>query len=61
MGLASSYWDLLIYKLRYVGLGNTVRVGYLDLSEHFLYQISKRFPVSFGVTAVDSNRMHDEM
>jgi MoaA/NifB/PqqE/SkfB family radical SAM enzyme len=44
VGLASSYWDLLIYKLRYVGLGNTVRVGYLDLSEHFLYQISKRFP-----------------
>jgi len=40
--LTSSYWDLLAYKLRYVGLGNTVRVGYLDLAEHFLYQVSKR-------------------
>ena len=44
MGLASSYWDLLTYKLSYIGLRNTVRVGYLDLSEHLLYQISKRFP-----------------
>ena len=44
MALASSYWDLLTYKLRYVGLGNTVRVGYLDLSEQLLYQVSKRFP-----------------
>jgi MoaA/NifB/PqqE/SkfB family radical SAM enzyme len=44
VALASSYWDLLTYKLRYVGLRNTVRVGYLDLSENLLYQISKRFP-----------------
>jgi MoaA/NifB/PqqE/SkfB family radical SAM enzyme len=44
MGLASSYWDLLSYKLSYVGLRNTIRVGYLDLSELLLYQISKRFP-----------------
>lgn len=44
MGLTSSYWDLLTYKVRYVGLGNTVRVGYLDLSERLLYQISKHFP-----------------
>jgi MoaA/NifB/PqqE/SkfB family radical SAM enzyme len=44
VGLASNYWDLLTYKLRYVGLGNTVRVGYLDLSEQLLYQVSKRFP-----------------
>jgi MoaA/NifB/PqqE/SkfB family radical SAM enzyme len=44
VALASSYWDLLTYKLRYVGVRNTIRVGYLDLSEHMLYQISKRFP-----------------
>jgi len=44
VGLANSYWDLLTYKLRHVGLRNTIRVGYLDLSEHLFYQISKRFP-----------------
>ena len=44
MGLASSHWDLLAYKLRYVGLVNAIRVGYLDLSEYFIYQVAKRFP-----------------
>jgi MoaA/NifB/PqqE/SkfB family radical SAM enzyme len=44
VGLASSHFDLFAYKLRYIGLRNTVRVGYLDLSEQLLYQISKLFP-----------------
>jgi MoaA/NifB/PqqE/SkfB family radical SAM enzyme len=44
VGLTNSYSELLLYKLRYIGLRNTLRVGYLDLSEHLFYQISKRFP-----------------
>ncbi len=40
----NNYWDLLIYKLRHVGLRNTLRVAYLDLSEHLLYETAKRFP-----------------
>jgi MoaA/NifB/PqqE/SkfB family radical SAM enzyme len=44
VGLASNYWDLFTYKLRYIGLRNTLRVGYLDLSEQVLYQISKHLP-----------------
>src|SRR6266536_4720299 len=40
----NNYSDLLIYKLRHVGLRNTLRVAYLDLSEHLLYETAKRFP-----------------
>jgi len=40
----NSHWDLLRYKLRHVGLRNTLRVAYLDLSEHLLYKMAKRFP-----------------
>ena len=44
MRLASSTWDLLTYKLRYVGLRDTVRIGYLDLHEEVLARLTKRFP-----------------
>jgi MoaA/NifB/PqqE/SkfB family radical SAM enzyme len=43
MGRANSYWELLLYKLRYVGLRTTARVAYLDLSESLLCHIAKRF------------------
>jgi MoaA/NifB/PqqE/SkfB family radical SAM enzyme len=41
---ANRYWQVLLYKLRYVGLGPTARVAYLDLSETVLYHIARRFP-----------------
>jgi MoaA/NifB/PqqE/SkfB family radical SAM enzyme len=44
MGPANRYWDLLLYKLRHVGLGATARVAYLDLSESLLYRLASRFP-----------------
>ncbi len=44
MGLKNSPLALLRYKLRYVGLRNTLRVGYLDLIDRWLMQLSKRFP-----------------
>jgi MoaA/NifB/PqqE/SkfB family radical SAM enzyme len=44
MGLTNSHWELLRYKLRHVGLRNTVRVAYLDFSEDLRFVIAKRFP-----------------
>src|ERR1041384_5586219 len=44
VALTNGYWELLRYKLRHIGLGNTVRLAYLDLSEHVSIQVSKRFP-----------------
>jgi MoaA/NifB/PqqE/SkfB family radical SAM enzyme len=44
MGLQNSYWQLLRYKVRHVGLRNTLRVAYLDASEHAAYCLAKRFP-----------------
>lgn len=44
MGLKNSILDLLGYKLKYVGLRNTLRVAYLDLGDRLLMQLSKRFP-----------------
>jgi MoaA/NifB/PqqE/SkfB family radical SAM enzyme len=44
MGLATNYWALLGYKLRHIGLRNTVRVTYLDLFESLLCHLGKRFP-----------------
>jgi MoaA/NifB/PqqE/SkfB family radical SAM enzyme len=44
MGLINSYWALVAYKLRTVGLHNMVRVAYLDLSESVSYHITKRLP-----------------
>jgi MoaA/NifB/PqqE/SkfB family radical SAM enzyme len=44
MGLTNSHWELFRYKLRHVGLRNTVRVAYLDLSENLRFVIAKRFP-----------------
>ena len=35
---------LLRYKLSYVGLPNTLRVGYLDFGDRLLMQLSKLFP-----------------
>jgi MoaA/NifB/PqqE/SkfB family radical SAM enzyme len=44
VGLANPYWELVFYKLRHIGIRNTIRVTYLDLSESFFYRISRRFP-----------------
>jgi len=44
VGLANSYRELLRYKLHHIGLRNTVRVAYLDLSEGALYWLAKRLP-----------------
>ena len=44
MGLVNSYWALLGYKLRHVGLRNTARVAYLDLADRLQCVIAKRFP-----------------
>src|SRR5919106_4585322 len=44
MGLENSYWELLRYKLQHIGLRNTMRVAYLDVSEHVAYRLAKRFP-----------------
>jgi MoaA/NifB/PqqE/SkfB family radical SAM enzyme len=46
MALANSYRQLVLYKLRYVGFWNTVRVSYLDLAEMVLCQLAKRFPAT---------------
>jgi radical SAM protein with 4Fe4S-binding SPASM domain len=46
MALANNYLDLISYKLRAIGLRNTLRVAYLDLSEQLLYQASKWFPLT---------------
>src|ERR671910_346079 len=44
MTLANNYWQLFLYKLRYVGWRTAGWVAYLDVSEAVLYQFSKRFP-----------------
>jgi radical SAM protein with 4Fe4S-binding SPASM domain len=44
MGLINNYWELLVYKLRAVGLCNMARVAYLDLSESASYHMAKRLP-----------------
>jgi MoaA/NifB/PqqE/SkfB family radical SAM enzyme len=49
MGLANSHRELILYKLRHIGLRNTARVAYLDLSESVVYHLAKRlssFPIS---------------
>jgi pyrroloquinoline quinone biosynthesis protein E len=40
----NSYWALVAYKLRAVGLRNMVRVAYLDLSESASYRLAKYLP-----------------
>jgi MoaA/NifB/PqqE/SkfB family radical SAM enzyme len=42
MGFPNSYGQLVLYKLRHVGLWNTLRVGYLDVSEMILCHLAKR-------------------
>jgi MoaA/NifB/PqqE/SkfB family radical SAM enzyme len=44
MGLENSYCELLRYKLQHIGLSNTMRVAYLDVSENVAYRLAKRFP-----------------
>jgi radical SAM protein with 4Fe4S-binding SPASM domain len=44
MALANSYWALVRYKLRHLGVSNTLRVAYLDISEEFWHRMMKRFP-----------------
>ena len=44
MGLENSYWQLLRYKLKHIGLRSTMRVTYLDFSEHIFYRFAKLFP-----------------
>ncbi len=43
MGLSNSYWTLVRYKVRHVGLGGTLRVAYLDLSESLHAHLTRRF------------------
>ena len=44
MALENSYSELLLYKLRQIGLRDSMRVAFLDLSEDFLCRLAKRFP-----------------
>ena len=44
MGLENSHWELLLYKLRQIGLRDSIRVGFLDLSEGLLCRLAKRVP-----------------
>jgi len=44
MALADNYWALLRYKLRHIGLRNTLRVAYLDLGDEAWCRIGRRFP-----------------
>ncbi len=44
MGLENSHWELLLYKLRQIGLRDSIRVAFLDLSEDLLCRLAKRVP-----------------
>jgi MoaA/NifB/PqqE/SkfB family radical SAM enzyme len=44
VGLENSYSELLFYKLRHIGLRDSMRVAFLDLSEDLLCRLAKRFP-----------------
>ena len=44
MALRNSKLALLRYKLKHVGLRNSLRVAYLDASDRLLMQLSKKFP-----------------
>ena len=44
MSLANSYSELVRYKLHHIGLRDTVRLAYLDLTEQVWYRVAKRFP-----------------
>jgi radical SAM protein with 4Fe4S-binding SPASM domain len=43
VSLVNSYWELVRYKVRHVGVGNTLRVAYLDLADELSYRLAKRF------------------
>ena len=44
MGLENSHWELLLYKLRQIGLRDSIRVAFLDFSEDLLCRLAKRVP-----------------
>ena len=44
VGLTNSAWELLRYKIRHIGVRNTLRVAYLDWAEHLAFRLAKRFP-----------------
>ncbi len=44
MGLADRHWELLQYKLRYVGWRQTLRVAYLDACDSLYAHLARRFP-----------------
>ena len=44
MGLENSHWELLLYKLRQIGVRDSIRVAFLDLSEDLLSRLAKRIP-----------------
>jgi MoaA/NifB/PqqE/SkfB family radical SAM enzyme len=44
VGLENSYSELFLYKLRQIGLRDSMRVAFLDLSEDLLCRLAKRFP-----------------
>jgi MoaA/NifB/PqqE/SkfB family radical SAM enzyme len=49
VSLANSHWELVNYKLHHIGIRNTLRLAYLDISEGVWHRIAKRFP-SFAVS-----------
>lgn len=53
MGLKNSKLALLRYKLKHVGLANSLRVAYLDASDRLLMQLSQKFPhLSFSPRSI---------
>jgi MoaA/NifB/PqqE/SkfB family radical SAM enzyme len=49
VSLANSYRELVNYKLHHIGVRNTLRLAYLDISEEVWYRIATLFP-SFAVS-----------
>ena len=44
MGLENSYWDLLLYKVRQIGVRDSIRLALLDFSEDLFCRAAKRIP-----------------
>ena len=53
MGLRNSKLSLLRYKLKHVGLWNSLRVAYLDVGDRILMALSQKFPnLSFSPRSI---------
>ena len=44
MALENSYWELLLYKVRQIGVRDSIRLALLDLSEDLFCRVAKRIP-----------------